>query len=54
MCLQFHEILFEFSFYRSMNAFEKKIVKKQVYENKNVLSERILKSEGAYRPTYLS
>ena len=32
----------------------KTIVKKQVYENKNVLSERILKSEGAYRPTYLS
>ena len=35
-------------------CFWKKIVKKQVYETKNVLSERILKSEGAYRPTYLS
>ena len=33
---------------------KKKIVKKQIYETKNVLSERILKSEGAYRPTYLS
>ena len=53
MCLQFHEIFLEFSYYRSMNAL-KKIMKKQVYETKNVLPERILKSEGAYRPAYLS